>query len=181
MKKILFSTLSVFLLGGALNAAEYKLDNAHSSVNFKIKHMGVSTTNGNFKNFAATLDFDGEKINKLEASVDTASVNTENEKRDTHLKAADFFDVAKFPEMKFVMKEQTGDKVIGDLTIKDVTKSVEFEYEFGGSNVDKNGKEHIGFSLEGKIKRSDFNFAPTSNTAMLGDDIKILIDVEAIK
>lgn len=181
MKKILFSSFAVFALVSSINATEYALDKSHSSVNFKIKHMSVSTTNGNFKNFEAVLDFDGAKINKLEAIIKVDSINTDNETRDNHLKAADFFDSAKFPEMKFVMKEQKDDKIIGNLTLKDVTKSVELDYEFGGSNIDQKGKEHIGFSLEGKIKRSDFNFAPNSSTMTLGDDVKISVDVEAIK
>ena len=80
-----------------------------------------------------------------------------------------------------IPSEIRGDKVIGNLTIKDVTKPVELEYDFGGTSTDPKGKEHIGFSLEGKIKRSDFNFAPNNPTAMLGDEIKISVDIEAIK
>ena len=143
--------------------------------------MSVSTTNGKFKEFDSIIDADGEKLNKLSATIKTASVDTANEMRDKHLSAPDFFDSDKFPEMKFEMTEFKGDKVIGNLTIKDVTKPVELEYDFGGTSTDPKGKEHIGFSLEGKIKRSDFNFAPNNPTAMLGDEIKISVDIEAIK
>ncbi|MBQ7270253.1 MAG: YceI family protein [Campylobacter sp.] len=181
MRKIIYSVATLAFLCGSVNAAEYALDKAHSNVGFKIKHMGVSTTNGKFKEFDGVIDAEGEKLNKLSGVIKTASVDTANEMRDKHLSAPDFFDSDKFPEMKFEMSEFKGDKVIGNLTIKDVTKAVEFDYDFGGSTTDQKGKEHIGFSLEGKIKRSDFNFAPNSSTAMLGDDIKISIDIEAIK
>ena len=181
MRKIIYSVATIAFLSLSANAAEYALDKAHSNVGFKIKHMGVSTTNGKFKEFDGVIDAEGEKLNKLSGVIKTASVDTPNEMRDKHLSAPDFFDSDKFPEMKFEMSEFKGDKVIGNLTIKDVTKAVEFDYDFGGVQADQKGKEHIGFSLEGKIKRSDFNFAPNSSTAMLGDDIKISIDIEAIK
>ncbi|OCS05892.1 YceI family protein, partial [Campylobacter fetus] len=109
---------------------------------------------------------------------------TSNTARDNHLKQADFFDIAKFPEMKFVMTEfkKDGDnegKVIGNLTIKNVTKPVTLNYEFGGQSKNQKGIQIVGFSLEGKIKRSDFNFAPDTSTLTLGDEIKINIEVEA--
>ena len=181
MRKIIYSVAALAFLCVGANAAEYALDKAHSNVGFKIKHMGVSTTNGKFKDFDSVIDVEGEKLNKLSAVIKTASIDTANEMRDKHLNAADFFDTDKFPEMKFEMTEFADDKVIGNLTIKDVTKPVELEYDFGGTTTDKKGKEHIGFSLEGKIKRSDFNFAPSSPAAMLGDEIKISVDIEAIK
>ena len=181
MRKIIYSVAAIAFLSVGANAAEYALDKAHSNVGFKIKHMGVSTTNGKFKEFDGVIDADGERLNKLSGVIKTASVDTANEMRDKHLNSPDFFDSDKFPEMKFEMTEFKDDKVIGNLTIKDVTKPVEFEYDFGGTSADPKGKEHIGFSLEGKIKRSDFNFAPNSSTAMLGDDIKITIDIEAVK
>ena len=98
----------------------------------------------------------------------------------------DFFDSAKFPQIKFTMKsfENEGDgegKIKGDLTIRDVTRPVELDYEFSGTGKNRKGVEIIGFSLEGEIKRSDFNFAPESSTVALGDKIKINIDIEAVK
>lgn len=182
MKKILTSTVLACALFGFANATEYSLDKSHSNIGFKIKHMSVSTTNGIFKDFDTIIDAESNgKLNKLSATIKVASINTENEKRDAHLQAADFFDASKFPEMKFEMTEFKDDKVIGNLTIKDVTKQVTLDYDFGGETKDKKGLEHIGFSLDGKIKRSDFNFAPSSPSVTLGDDIKISIDIEAIK
>ena len=174
------SILSACALGAMLaNAAPYEVDNAHSSVGFKIKHMSISNVVGNFKDFSAEIDAENGKLNKLSAVVKTASVFTDNEKRDAHLQADDFFGSEKFPDMKFQMKEFAPDKVKGELTIRDVTKEVEFDYDFGGE-AKQGDKDKIGFSLEGKIKRSDFNFAPGSGTAMLGDDIKISIEIEAV-
>lgn len=182
MKKFLISSaLALALISGA-NAAEYSLDKSHSSVNFKIKHMSVSNTSGKFSEFDAVIDAESNgKLNKLNATVKTASVDTDNKSRDSHLQAPDFFNSAKFPDMTFEMTEFKKDKVIGNLNIAGVSKKIELEYDFGGKTTDQKGKERIGFSLEGKIKRSDFNFAPSSSTMTLGDEIKISIEVEAIK
>lgn len=182
MKKILTSALLASALFLNLNAAEYSLDKTHSSVNFKIKHMSVSNTSGKFNDFDAVIDAESNgKLNKLNATIKVASVDTDNQSRDSHLQAPDFFNASKFPNMTFEMSEFKKDKVIGNLTIAGVSKKVELDYEFGGKNTDQKGKEHIGFSLEGKIKRSDFNFAPSSSTVTLGDEIKISVEVEAIK
>lgn len=142
--------------------------------------LRLSNVVGSFKKVDAQIDADGEKLNKLSATIKTASVFTDNDARDKHLQSADFFDANKYPDMKFEMTEFTGDKVKGSLTIKDITKPVELEYEFGGKTTDNKGKEHIGFSLEGEVKRSEFNFAPESGELTLGDKIKINVEVEAI-
>lgn len=182
MKKVFLSSLATLFLLSAVNAAEFEIDKTHSNVNFKIKHFGINNVSGSFTDFGGVIDFDNNTINKMSATIKTASVDTNNEKRDEHLRSADFFDVAKFSDMKFQMKEfkKDGD-VIGDLTLNGVTKSVKLEYEFGGKTAGTNGKERIGFSLEGKIKRSDFNFANGfANNAVLGDEVKISIEVQAV-
>ncbi|MGH1600750.1 YceI family protein [Campylobacter majalis] len=183
MRKIIISSLIAFGFLTALSASEYSIDTAHSSVGFSIKHMSITKVNGKFTSFDAIIDADKDVLNRLEAVVKTASVNTENKKRDDHLRQDNFFSSDKFADMKFVMKEfkKDGDdaKIVGDLTIKDVTKSVEFDYDFGGV-ADVNGKEKIGFSLETKINRSDFNFAPQTPNAMLSDEIKVVIDIQAV-
>ena len=114
------------------NAGAYDVDKPHSSVGFKIKHMGISNVVGSFKDFDADIEAEGGKLNKLVATVKTDSVFTDNEKRDAHLQADDFFGSEKFADMKFEMKEFADDKVKGALTIRDVTKDVEFDYDFGG-------------------------------------------------
>lgn len=172
MKKIL--VLVAFL--SAIFGASYNLDAAHSNVSFEIKHMKISKVKGNFKDFSGVLDFDEntQKLTKLEGIIKINSIDTNNIDRDAHLKAPDYFDEMKFPEMKFVAKSFNDDKINGDLTIKGITKPVTFEYDFGGINKDK-----IGFSLETKIYRTDFNIGQSS--AMLDDKVEIEIEIEAKK
>lgn len=184
MKKIIFSSLACLaLFSSALFAGSYNVDTVHSSAEFKIKHLQVSNVKGNFTKFVGDVEFDeaGKKITKLDAVIDVSSVNTHNTKRDDHLKSADFFDTAKFKDMKFVMTEFIPDgnegTVVGNLTIKGVTKPVKLEYEFGGISKDKGGKSIIGFTLEGKINRTDFNVGESS--LALSDEVKLNIEVEA--
>ncbi|MDL0089023.1 YceI family protein [Campylobacter gastrosuis] len=187
MKKLIVSGLAALAILGVAQAAPFELDNAHSSVNFKIKHMGISNVNGKFNDFSAKIDASNGVLNSLEATIKTASVDTDNQKRDDHLRSADFFDVTKFSDMSFKMTEFKADKddkneakITGELTLNGVTKPVKLDYEFGGATKGTDGRERIGFNLEGKIKRSDFNFANGfASDVMLGDEVKINIEVEA--
>lgn len=184
-KKLFSSAICAMFLAGAAFGAPYELDTAHSSTNFKVKHLSISNVNGAFKDVKADIDVENGIPNKLDAVIKTNSVFTDNTARDSHLQQADFFDSVKYPDMKFTMtkfeKEDANEvKVIGNLTIKDVTRPVTLSYEFGGKTVDQKGKEHIGFSLEGDIKRSDFEFAKGTSNAVLGDKIKINVEIEAI-
>ncbi len=185
-KQILTSVTALGLLFGAANATVYSVDAVHSSTAFKIKHLQVSNVTGIFSKFNGELDITNKIPSNLTATIEVDSINTNNEGRDAHLKKADFFDTAKFPQIKFIMKsfENSGDgqgKIKGDLTIRDVTRPVVLDYEFGGVSKNRQGAEIVGFSLEGKIKRSDFNFAPESSTVALGDEIKLNIEIEAFK
>lgn len=185
-KQILTSVAALGLLFGAANATVYSVDTVHSSTTFKIKHLQVSNVTGSFGKFTGEVDITNKIPSSLTATIDVDSINTNNSGRDAHLKKADFFDSAKFPQIKFTMKsfENDGDgegKIKGDLTIRDVTRPVELDYEFSGTGKNRKGVEIIGFSLEGKIKRSDFNFAPESSTVALGDEIKLNIEIEAVK
>ncbi len=185
MKKLLFSAVACsFLLVGAANAKDYAVDPTHTNVGFKIKHLQISNVRGSFDDFEGKIDFDPEtkELKKFEAIVKVASINTKNEGRDDHLRNPDYFEVEKYPEMKFVMKEfvkeDDGEEgvVKGDLTIKDVTLPVEFEYDFGG--VIKNEKvDKIGFTLEGEIDRTKFNVGEES--IGIGSEVDITIEVEA--
>lgn len=181
MKKIL---AVVVLLSSLAYAAPYSVDVAHSSVGFKVKHMMISKVNGNFKSFSGLFDYDEKTkiITSITAEIAVASINTEDAKRDAHLKSADFFDAEKFGTITFVSKSIVGDKVIGDLTMKGVTKSVTFEYEFGGATTNPWGKKIAGFSLYGKIDRRDFGI--TWNKVLdvggiaVSNDVKLSIEVE---
>ncbi|ANI90037.1 hypothetical protein A9P82_12540 [Arachidicoccus ginsenosidimutans] len=171
--------------------ATYKIDITHSSVSFKIRHLLISNVTGNFTSFDATLEKDGDDFlnAKVSFTAQTASVDTNNEQRDAHLKSADFFDAEKFPEIKFVSTgvEKDGDiyDITGDLTIKDVTKSVVLRAEYNGETVDPYGQTKIGFEGSGKINRKDFGLTWSAVTeagsVVVGDDVKLLFDVQFVK
>ena len=187
MKKILLSSLvAASLLSSAVFAKDYTLDKTHTNVGFKIKHLQISNVKGNFKNYDAVIDFDpaSAEFKKLEATIKVASVNTENQTRDNHLQQSDFFDAKKYPDLSFVMKkyekiDNEKGKMTGTLTLAGVSKDVVLDTEIGGVAKGQNGKEKVGFSLNGKIKRSDFKFASSSSTITLGDEIALEIEVEA--
>ncbi len=183
MKKIL---TMILLLSSLVYATPYSIDVSHSTVSFKVKHMMVSKVTGNFKNFSGLFEYDEKikAITSINAEIKVASINTEDEKRDIHLRNADFFDAKKFKTITFVSKSIEGDKVVGDLTMKGVTKSVTLEYEFGGTTTNPWGKKIAGFSLYGKIDRRDFGI--TWNKVLdvggiaVSNDVKLSIEVEGV-
>lgn len=187
MKKILLSSLlAASLLSSGLFAKEYVVDKAHTDVGFRIKHLQISNVKGNFKDYDAVIDFDPQsaEFKKLEAKIKVASVNTENKNRDDHLQQDDFFKAKQFPELTFVMKSyqkisNEKGKMNGTLTIAGVSKDIVLDTEIGGTAKGKDGKEKVGFSLNGQIKRTEFNFAPSSSSMTLGDDVNLNIEVEA--
>lgn len=170
----------------------WKIDPAHSEVQFKVKHLMISTVTGQFANFEGTVesaseDFSGASIT-FEADVD--SISTKNADRDQHLKAPDFFDAAQYPKVRFVSKEvkkidDTNYKVTGDLTIREHTKPVELAVEYGGVTKDPWGQTKAGFELSGKINRKEFGLAfhATTDTGglVLGDEVKLLAAVEVVR
>jgi polyisoprenoid-binding protein YceI len=173
-------------------AAEYDIDATHSGVYFKIKHMGISTVTGRFDTFSGAFDVDEKNLETLKASatIETASVDTDDEKRDAHLKTADFFNAEKFPQMIFVSKQvKLGGKdelsMTGDLTLLGVTKPVVLKTEFGGAIKDPWGKERAAFTARGKINRKDFgmtwNKALDTGGLVVGDEVEIIIEIEGIK
>ena len=190
MKKLFLAVLGACTL--IAHAAEYDIDLAHSSATFKIKHLGISTVTGRFGKFSGTVDVDPAKLTSLKtsATIEIASVNTDNEKRDTHLKTTDFFDAAKFPQMTFVSKEvkETGKNklsISGDLTLHGVTKPVVLDTEFGGELKDPWGKEHVAFTATTTINRLDFGVGSDEKFplggSMLGTEVRIEIQIEALK
>jgi polyisoprenoid-binding protein YceI len=188
MKLILKTALVVltFSLSGLVQAAVYDIDPAHSQVGFRIRHI-VSKVRGDFKTYSGTVDFDEKNpaALKAEATIQTASINTSVDKRDTHLKSGDFFDVEKFPTMSFkstAAKKLTDNKVqlVGDLTLHGVTKPVTLDVEIGGVSPDPWGNTRAGFSATGKINKKDFNM-PFNMGGVIGDEVEILLEVEAIK
>jgi len=192
--RLLVPALAVALLVPApTRAATWELDPAHSTIGFAIRHMMISTVRGQFRTFTGKATGDPKTPDKaaIEASIDAASIDTANEKRDGHLKSPDFFDVAKFPTITFKSKTITDAgagkaKVTGDLTMHGVTKEVVLEVE-GPTQVIKDpmGNTRAGAHATAKINRKDFgiayNKALDGGGLMVGDEVEITIDVEAVQ
>jgi polyisoprenoid-binding protein YceI len=157
-------------------------------VNFAIKHLQVSTVRGSISGITGNVNWDEKDPSKssVEATINTTTLTTNNEKRDAHLKSPDFFNVEKFPTMTFKSTAVTGApgklQVVGDLTLAGVTKSVTLDVD-GPTPPQKGmgGKLVTGLSATGKLKRSDFNFGSKFGEPMLGDEVQFTIDVEAGK
>lgn len=168
----------------SLSAQSFVVDTAHSKVSFKVKHLMISNVVGHFESFQGTFDYDEEKgiITMLKGNVDVNSINTSIDKRDKHLRSPDFFDVYAYPTMTLDMIGMEGDKMIGNLTIKGITKKVEFDFENGGTIVSPNGVKKAGFSLESKIDRKEYglnwNKALEAGGVVVGDMVKINIEIE---
>lgn len=174
-----FCTLNSFVIG-----AEFSIDSVHSRVGFKIRHLGISSVSGNFKDFKGKFKFDESKSegSSGEISIDTKSIHTGNEKRDKHLRSPDFFDVEKFPAIEFKSKKfiSVGDKkysLEGDLTMHGVKKPVKFDVELIGSTKDKEGKTVLGFTATSKLSRGEFGM--TYGKPSAGDEVKLDVDIEA--
>jgi len=172
-------------------AVTYAIDPDHSQVIFKVKHMGISTVTGRFDLVEGSYTFDEAEIDNssVETTIQTASVNTNKQKRDDHLKSPDFLNVDKYPTITFKSKEvkKGGDGliIVGDLTINGVTKQVELDAEYGGKAVDPMGNERTAFTAETKIDRKDYGITwnKTLDTGglVVGDDVRIELEVEGIK
>ncbi|MCX7546334.1 YceI family protein [Xanthomarina sp. F1114] len=169
------------------NNTNWSIDNTHSEIAFKVKHMMISTVTGYFEDFEATAKTDGDNFNNavIEFSAKTASINTKNKDRDAHLRSDDFFNSEKFPEMKFVSKSFVGDKLVGDLTIRDVTKEVTLNADLNGIAVDPYGQTKAGFEITGELNRKDFNLTWSSVTEagsiVVSDKVKLAVDVQFTK
>ena len=173
-------------------ATKWALDPMHSEVQFKIKHLVISTVTGSFKTFQGSMLSEGDNFAnaRVEFSLDVESIDTNNDMRDGHLKSEEFFDAAKFPQIKFESTSfvhESGDtyKLTGHLTMKDVTKPVTLEAEYGGSAVDFYGNHKAGFEVSGKINRKDFGLSwggiTEAGAIVLGDDVKLVINVQFAK
>ncbi len=188
MKMIPAFTLSSFVAFASLFGADYTVDKSHTNLAFKVRHMMVSNTKGTMDDFNGTFSYDPatKKLSALDGTVKVASVNTDDAKRDDHLRSADFFDVAKYPTMHMTLVKQQGDKVTVALTMKDVTKNVVLEMDdASGAVKDPWGNTRSGFSLDGTINRQDFNikFSKMMETGgvMVGDEVKLQLEIEGIQ
>ena len=170
----------------------YQIDPSHSSATFSLKHMMIAKVHGGFEKMSGKLVFDQSSPTKseIEVSIETASINTREPARDTHLKSADFFDVEKYPTIIFksnlMEKASGGVNVVGDLTIHGVTKQVTLDLESPTDEIkDPWGNMRIAVSGTTKIKRKDFgltwNAALEAGGVLVGDDVSITLDVQFIK
>ena len=172
---------------------KWVIDPTHSEIQFKVKHLMITTVTGYFGQFNLEVETENEDFTTAKSIVFTADVNsisTNNADRDTHLRSADFFDVEKNKQLVFKGKKYehtSGDayQLHGDLTIKDVTKPVTVNVEFGGIVVDPYGQTKAGFTITGKINRKDFGLTWSAVTeagsVVVSDEIKINCEVQLIK
>jgi polyisoprenoid-binding protein YceI len=190
------SALAVLLLGAAsLHAAEYQIDASHSDVLFKVKHMGISTVTGTFSDVSGSFNVDPKNVAATTGSavIKVASVNTNNVKRDNHLKSDDFFNAEQFPEIKFVSKgvknvnlaDSTAD-LVGDLTIRDVTKEIVLKVKGTGILAkDPWGMERAAFTAKGQINRFDYNLkwnaALEAGGFVVAPEVELVLAFEGVR
>lgn len=171
---------------------KWVMDPAHSEIQFKAKHLMITNVTGSFTSFEATAETEGDNFEtaKVNFKAKTASVTTSNEQRDAHLKGDDFFSAEKFPDMTFestgITKKGNNDYVLeGNLTIKNVTKPAKFDVEFHGMQKDPWGNTKAGFSVNGKINRSDWdlkwNAALETGGVLVSEDIRINCEIQFTK
>jgi polyisoprenoid-binding protein YceI len=169
----------------------WTLDKSHSNTTFRVRHL-MSTVSGSFNDFDVNLQIDRARpeSSKVEFTIKTASIDTENHNRDEHLRSADFFDAEKYPAITFkstAVKARSKDEfaVTGDLTMRGVTKRVTLPVTFLGFLTDNRGREKAGFSIETTLNRKDYdivwNRALDTGGFVLGDDVKVIIDLQVAK
>lgn len=173
-------------------AVKWKLDPTHSEVQFKVKHLMITTVTGYFQQFDAEAETENDDFNtasKIDFTADINSINTNNEQRDAHLKSPDFFNADEYAQLKFSGKkfEGNGDdaKLHGDLTIRGITKPITLNVEFGGIAVDPYGQTKAGFTVAGKISRKEYGLTWSAVTeagaVVVSDDIRILAEIQLVK
>lgn len=175
-----------------MKTTKWTLDPTHSELGFKIRHLMITNVSGSITNFQVKAETNGEDFRSASISVtaDMASISTNNAQRDGHLRNADFFEVEKFPEMTFVSTkmEALDDNtfvVHGDLTLKGITRPAQLNVEYNGVTKDPWGNDRAGFSINGKIKRSEwgvnFNTVLETGNVALSEEVKINAEVQLVK
>lgn len=191
MKKLNAMIMLLLVAGSAMAQTNWSVDKVHSRVGFAVPHYAITEVEGNFKDFEATVVSKADDFNGAEVSftAKTASIDTDNERRDGHLKSADFFDSEKFPDVSFkgkLTKEGGKYKLKGDLTMKGVTKPAEFDVTYGGT-MDTGRGLKAGFKLVGEINRQDYGivYGATNKTStgdlVIGDKVTITAKIELDK
>ncbi len=168
--------------------ATWNLDPTHSEVQFKVKHLMITNVTGSLTGLEGSIEAEGDTITgaKVKFSTQVETINTANEQRDAHLRSADFFDVENFPVLTFEAHSySTGDdKITGTLTIKDVSKEVAFDVEYNGENTDPWGNKKVGFSINGKINRTDFgltwNAALETGGVLVSEEVRLSAELQFV-
>lgn len=187
MKKLFlaFVAFASLFLNTAI-AEPFNLDKTHATVGFKVKHLAITTVYGRFTDFDVSVDYDPQqkKFNSLNAIIQTASVNTDNQKRDEHLKSPDFFDANKNKTITFELKnhklDEENGKLEGTITIAGITKDIVLNID-DISTIQRNGKTRVGISLSGKLNRNDFGVGKSFLANVISDDVKINVDIEIVQ
>ena len=172
-----------------IQGGTYTIDAAHSNVEFAVRHMMITTVKGRFGDVKGTIEVPEQGEPRIDVTIGTASVDTRSEQRDGHLRSADFFDVEKYPEMRFVstgaQRTSDGWKVTGTLTIKGVTRAVVLTVAEEGAGVDPWGNQKVAFSAATKFNRTDFglnwNAALEAGGVLVSEEVKVAIDAQLVK
>ena len=170
----------------------WNLDTVHSGINFSVRHMVVSKVRGRFAKFTGNVTLDEADLTRsvVEATIDASSIDTGTAQRDEHLKSADFFDVEHFPQIRFRSTgiEKLGEdryRLTGELTIRDVTRPIALDAEYGGRGKDPWGNERVGFTVKGALDRKDFglkwNQALETGGVLVSDRVELELELQAVK
>lgn len=165
----------------------WKVDPTHSEFTFKVKHMMISTVTGQFEKFDVTAENTGDDFTNgtVEVEVEIDSINTKNADRDTHLKSDDFFNAEQYPLLTFKSSHFDGEKLTGDLTIRNITQKVTLDVEFNGIAVDPYGQTKAGFEITGEINRKDFGLkwdaVTEAGNVVVSDKVKLAINIQLVK
>lgn len=188
--QLLVALLLSLVLASALQAAEtYNIDPLHSTVGFTVKHMVINKVRGKFNEFTGSIMLDGSTIQSAKGIIQTKSIDTGIDKRDTHLRSADFFNVAKYPTITFVSKrveQKAGDTVlVGDFTMHGVTKELALPVSLSGPIKDSWGNMRVGLEGKTKLNRKDYgltyNAVLESGGLVVAEEIEIEINAEGVK
>jgi polyisoprenoid-binding protein YceI len=176
----------------ANNNSSWNLDTVHSGINFSVRHMVVSKVRGRFTKFSGNIALDDSDLARsvVEATIDASSIDTGTAQRDDHLRSADFFDVERFPQIRFRSTgiEKLGTeryRLTGELTIRDVGREIALDVEYGGRGKDPWGNERVGFTAKGAFDRKDFglqwNQALETGGVLVSDRVEIELEVQGVK
>jgi polyisoprenoid-binding protein YceI len=175
----------------AVPAGTYSIDPVHSRVGFAVRHLGIATVRGHFGSFEGSFEI-GDELDsaKVYGSVEAASVDTQEQQRDDHLRSADFFDVERFPRIEFESKEirplgEDSFEIVGDLTMHGVTREISLSAEILGTESDPWGNERVGVEARGELNRKDygmtFNQMLGSGNVLVSDKVKLVLEASVVK